>query len=123
MGTRLKAGEVRSRLKTNPSSANPAAAGTNLLVAAPGVGFRITVFGFLLINNVGTAQGVQFQSAANPRSGFYLFPAGGTVPVPPVFLPPSEWPLMECGDNEALNALLTAATSTVVQVWYAIERT
>lgn len=101
--------EVLQRMKS--TFVDPAGAGDNQVLAAPGVGFKIVVLGFLVMNNAATAQNIRFRSAANSKFPLLVFPAAGTVPNPPIFIPVTGFPLFECNENEALNINLSAATA------------
>lgn len=119
MGTRLKPEEIAYRLKT--AVGNPAVAADNQLVAPPGVGFKIVVYGYQLWAAADTAQTAIFRSAANP-----IYPAmvlGATAGAKSVYdCTPGLVPLFECNPNEALNLNLAAATAVGVAVQYVIER-
>ena len=114
----LSVDAVLQRMKT--AFADPAGAGDNLLVAAPGAGLKIVVYGYFLLNNAATAQNVRFRSAANSKGPLMVFPAAGAVPNTPIFQNPTGFPLFECNANEALNLNLSAATAVGVMVQYAV---
>lgn len=109
---------VAQRLRT--LFIDPAAAGDNPVLAAQGVGTKIVVYGYFLLNNAATAQSVRFRSAANSKFPLMVFPAAGAVPNTPIFQNPTGHPLFECNENEALNVNLLAATAVGVAVQLAV---
>ena len=119
MGTRLNTAEARWRMKT--AFANPAAIADNQIVAAPGVGFKIVVFGYQVWTNADTAQTGTFKSGAAAIYPNQVFGAD-TGAKSDYDCTPGDIPLFECVENQALNYALTAATAVGVAVQYCIER-
>lgn len=111
---RLSEGEVIDQLRF--AFANPAAIADNAIVAAPGAGYKIVVYGYQ-IDATGGANTVIFKSAANAKTATKGFVASGGMAIPPGVAP-----LFECNENEALNAALTAATAVGIDVQYCIAR-
>ena len=101
--SRPTSGEVEDKLQT------AFVAVTGEVLAAPGAGFKWICYGFVVVAL--TAGGLKFTSAANDRTlTMNLGVNGGVV------IPPSEFALFECADNEALNFSTGAGTGTA-QVW------
>jgi|tagenome__1003787_1003787.scaffolds.fasta_scaffold20935905_5 hypothetical protein len=111
---RLSEGEVVDFLKV--AIGNPASVGDNLLVAAPGLGFKLVVYGYQL-NATGGANNVVFRSGTTPISSVKSLAnqAGSNVP-------PNTLLLFECLENQVLNTNLSAATAVGVDLQYAIAR-
>lgn len=111
---RLSEGEVVDFLKF--AFGNPASAGDNLSVAAPGLGFKLVVYGYQL-NASGGANNLTFRSGTTPISSVKSLAnqAGSNVQ-------PSTLPLFECLENQVLNTNLSAATAVGVDLQYAIAR-
>lgn len=93
------------------------AIGANDLVLAPGVGFKIVVYGYSLnaLSGVNTAQlgqglGIPITSnkALADKNSFIV--------------PPSTFPLCECSENTKLVVMLGSATGVGVDVQYMIQR-
>lgn len=112
--SRLSEGEVVDYAKS--AFGDPSAIGDNSLVAAPGLGWKIVVYGYQIVAT-GGANVIRFRSAANSKSPAFGFAANGGMAVVP-----RDIPLFECNENEALNANLTAATAVGVQLQYALVR-
>lgn len=106
--SRISEGEVADQLQSTFRT------GAGQLVAAPGAGFKIAVFGFAIVASA--AATVKFQSAANDKSALWSLGTNGGM-----FAPPSEFLLFETNENEALN--LVASAGADVQVWYVKVRT
>lgn len=88
------------------------ASGATQLVAAPGAGLFIRVFGFSLSAN-GTVN-AKFQSASTDMTGlYYLTQFGGVVRQ-------NEQCLFDCAANEALNINLSGAVAVGGEITYAI---
>lgn len=119
MTTRLKQEEALWRMKS--AFADPAAAADNLIVAAPGAGFKIVVYGYQVWNNADTAQTARFRSATN-NIGPAIIMGVSTASKTDYQVTPGSVPIFECNANEALNINLSAATAVGVQVQYGIER-
>ncbi len=101
--SRPSEGEVADQLQT------AFVAVTGVVFAAPGVGFRWICYGFITVCL--TAGGFKFQSAATDKTLTMNLGVNGGVVVEP-----SEFPLFECAENEALNFSTGAGTGTA-QVW------
>lgn len=114
--TRLSEGEIVDQLKF--AFQNPALVGSTDLVAAPGPGFKIVVYGYC-VNGSGGANSFVFTRGAGltPICGQKGVTSNGAVP-----MPPSEFPLYDCGENEKLAVGTAAATAVGVDVWYALQR-
>lgn len=109
---RLTGGEAADQMQNFVG--NPAAAANAVLgaAAAPGVGYKWTVYGYL-ISGTGGANTVVIASAANAKTPVLGVAANGLV-----FIPPNpDVPLFDCNENEALSSTLTAATAVGLQVW------
>lgn len=105
--------------RAEPAFADPAGAGDNQVVAAPGVGKKIVCVGFAIWNNADTAQTARFRSAANSRTPAIVM--GVTAAAKEDYsIPPGHWKVFECNENEALNVNLSAATAVGVIVWFYI---
>lgn len=114
MGVRLTEAEINDQLKS--AFLDPSGAGDNSLVAAPGAGFKIVVFGYQITNG-GTANNVRFRSAANSVTSLKALAINGGTNVVP-----GERPLFECNANEALNINLSGATAVGVDLQFLIAR-
>src|SRR5579872_4159034 len=85
-----------------------------VLVAAPGAGFRITVLGFALSTTIaGTVSMLSSTNAANTKQ--FLLGANGHAE--------SQLARWELEDNAALEITTSAAGPTSVEVDYIIEKT
>jgi glutamine cyclotransferase len=111
---RLSEGEVNDLART--VFGDPASIGDNSLFAAPGVGWKIAVYGYQIVAS-GGANTVRFRSATNNISSGKSFAINGGISVPP-----GPIPLFECNENEALNVNLSAATAVAVDVQLAKVR-
>lgn len=78
-----------------------AGAGTDAIIAAPGAGLKIHVWGFTLVQASGTAT---LKSATTALTGAM---PGGLGPISPA----GPGPILECAENEALNLVTTAAAA------------
>ena len=114
MGVRLSEGEIVDLLRT--AFADPSSSGDSQIVAAPGAGFKIVVFGYQIVNG-GTANNVRFRSATNSITSLKALAINGGTNVKPGVIP-----LFECNANEALNINLSGATAVGVDVQYLIAR-
>lgn len=114
MGTRLDPGEVRVRMRT--AFADPSASGNTEVVPAPGAGKKIVVYGYQINNNAGTGNNLRFQSAGTNIGALKGLGANGGSN-----MQPSDVPLFETAENQALNINLSAATAAGVEVQYTIE--
>jgi hypothetical protein len=93
------------------------AIGANDLVATPGVGFKLVVYGYC-INALAGANTVQFgQGVGIPINGNKALADKATIPMPPGYLP-----LFECPENTKLVVLLGSATAVSVDFNYMIQR-
>jgi hypothetical protein len=111
---RLSEGEAHDLVRT--VFGDPASIGDNSLLAAPGVGWKIVVYGYQIVAT-GGANTVRFRSNANSIGSGKGFAVNGGISVPP-----GDIPLFECNENEALNLNLSAATAVAVDVQLAKVR-
>jgi len=114
--TRLAEMEVVDQLKF--SFTNAASAGNQDLIGAPGVGFKIVIYGYS-INASGGANTVFFTRGTGPTP---LCSQKGLGASAGSNMPPGEFFLHECAENEKLGITLSAATNVGVDVWYALQR-
>jgi len=82
-------------------------------------GKRIVVFGYVLVNNVATAQSASFQSAATDLTGVMGLPSsiGGGISAHAA----KDRCLFKTAEGEALNLNLTAATAVAGHLYYAYK--
>jgi len=108
--------ENGNALAVSRAFADPASSGDNAVVAAV-AGKIIRVLGFVLMNNVATANNVRFRSATNSISCLFGF---GAIADGIVYGPYNLHGWFQTNAGEALNINLSAATAVGVQVVYVL---
>lgn len=88
-------------------------AASGAVLAAPGAGLRIRVWGYHLVCRV--ASDIKFQSNATDKTGPYPCTANGGL-----VAPQGQQPWFECAVNEALNLNMTVANTVGGVVRYDI---
>lgn len=95
------------------------ASGSTSVVAAPGAGKKIRVWGYQITSRAAIDE-VQLRSASTVMAYVEsVAAAGGGICCPPV----TGQPYFECAGNEALNVNLSAAGNVGVNVQYDVLRT
>jgi hypothetical protein len=114
--TRLAEGEVVDQLKV--FVANPALAANQDLIGAPGAGFKIVVYGYS-VNASGGANSFFLTRGTGPTA---ITSVKGLAANAGTNMPPGEFFLHECNENEKIGITLSAATAVGIDLWYALQR-
>jgi hypothetical protein len=114
--TRLAEGEVVDQLKVFVAS--PTTIGNQDLIPAPGAGFKIVIYGYSA-NASGGANTFFLTRGTGPTP---IMSAKGLVAQAGTNMPPSEFFLHECAENEKLGITLSAATIVGIDIWYCLQR-
>lgn len=117
--TRLNAEEVRARLRTFVSAP---IAGNATLVAAPGVGYQIVVYGFSFQGQDTDADNTirLSDSGGSLLTQNFVVNQDRTIQVPPNS---ALTPIARCAENTSLDVVVTGTTPALTaQVWFTRER-